>query len=42
MTSLDVDLEKIAASDRASARQREVDTGESPALLAFVVVAGFF
>ncbi|OHX10517.1 hypothetical protein BI347_19000 [Chromobacterium sphagni] len=36
-------LEAIAAGDRASAREREVKTGDiTPRLLAAVVVAGFF
>ncbi|MGC0151059.1 hypothetical protein ACPRNU_01190 [Chromobacterium vaccinii] len=36
-------LEAIAAGDRASAREREIKTGDiTPRLLAAVVVAGFF
>lgn len=36
-------LEAIAAGDRASAREREIKTGDiTPRLLAGVVVAGFF
>ncbi|MGD1827321.1 Transmembrane protein [Chromobacterium violaceum] len=37
------DLEAIAAGDRASAREREIKTGDiTPRMLAAVVVAGFF
>lgn len=41
---LDVDLEKIAAEDRHSARRREVDASDSvtPRLLALLIVLGFF
>lgn len=41
---LDIDLERIAAADRASARDREAKTGDSatPRLLALFVTAGFF
>ncbi|RME56706.1 hypothetical protein D6779_10110 [Candidatus Parcubacteria bacterium] len=43
MKSLDVDLEKIASADRASARQREISLRDNaPKILATVVVAGFF
>jgi hypothetical protein len=37
-------LEKIAADDRASAREREAKTGDSitPRLIAVCVIAGFF
>ena len=44
MRELDIDVERINADDRASARQREKDTGDSwtPRLLAFVVTSGFF
>ncbi|MGH7254897.1 MAG: hypothetical protein ACREI3_03885 [Nitrospirales bacterium] len=38
-----MDLEKITAEDRASARQREVALKDwTPAALAFVVTVGFF
>jgi len=43
MERLGVDLEKIAADDRASARQREIQTKDAaPKVLATVVVLGFF
>ena len=44
MASLDIDLARINASDRDSARQREVKAGDSltPRLLAGAVTAGFF
>jgi len=43
MRQLDVDLEKVAAGDRDSARQREIQTRDTaPATLACVVVGGFF
>lgn len=43
LKGLDVDLERIAASDRASARDREVKTGDkTPAVLAYGVTIGFF
>ena len=42
MRELDIDLEKIAASDRDSARRREAQVRDwLPRVLAFVVVAGF-
>lgn len=42
MRELDIDLEKIAASDRDSARRRETQVRDwMPRILAFVVVAGF-
>jgi hypothetical protein len=43
MRELDVDLEKVAAGDRDSARRREIGTGDkvTPRVLAFVVVGGF-
>lgn len=43
MKALDIDLERIAAGDRDSARQREVNTGDkwTPRVLAFVIVGGF-
>lgn len=43
MKALDVDLERIAAGDRDSARRREVETKDrTPAWLAAGVTAGFF
>jgi len=43
MKSLGVDLKKIAAGDRADARQREISTGDNaPKILATVTVTGFF
>ncbi len=42
MRELDIDLERIANEDRASARDREIKTGDwMPRVLAFVVVGGF-
>jgi hypothetical protein len=42
MRELDIDLEKISASDRDSARRREAQVRDwMPRVLAFVVVAGF-
>ena len=42
MKELDIDLEKIAAGDRDSARRREAQVRDwMPRVLAFVVVAGF-
>jgi hypothetical protein len=43
MASIGVDLEKIAAEDRANARDREIRTGDSwtPRILAAVVVLGY-
>lgn len=42
MKELDIDLERIAASDRDSARRRETQVRDwMPRVLAFVVVAGF-
>lgn len=39
---LDVELEKIGASDRASARQREIVVKDkTPKVLAFIIVIGF-
>jgi len=38
MKELDIDLERINAEDRASARQRQVETGDkTPAILAYVL-----
>ena len=44
MRELDIDLERIHQSDRASAREREIGTRDSwtPRLLAVAVTAGFF
>lgn len=43
MRALDIDLEKIAAGDRDSARQREVQIKDwTPAILAYLVTVGFF
>lgn len=43
MRELDVDLEKIAAGDRDSARRREIDAKDwTPKILAFVIIGGFF
>ena len=42
MRELDIDLERIASEDRASARQREVQTRDwMPRILALLIVAGF-
>jgi predicted lipid-binding transport protein (Tim44 family) len=42
MKELDIDLEKIAAGDRDSARRREASVKDfMPRLLAFLVVGGF-
>jgi len=44
MTKLGIDLERIHAADRDSARQREVKAGDTatPRALAFLVTVGFF
>lgn len=43
MRELEIDLERIGQEDRASARGREVKTGDwTPRLLASAVTAGFF
>lgn len=43
MAALDVDMERIAAADRASARQRQIDTKDwMPAVIAAVAIVGFF
>lgn len=43
IAALDVDLERIAASDRDSARKREMERRDwVPALLAFFTLSGFF
>ncbi len=43
MKELDIDLERIHQADRASARDREIKTGDriTPRVLAFVIVGGF-
>lgn len=43
MRELDIDIDKIAADDRKSARQREVDTGDvwTPRILAVLIVGGW-
>lgn len=42
MKELDIDLERIASSDRDSARKREAQVRDwMPRILAFVIVAGF-
>jgi hypothetical protein len=44
LRQLDVDIERVAAGDRESARQRESRTGDTftPRALAFLITAGFF
>jgi len=43
MRELDIDLERIASADRASARVRETKTGDvTPRILAGAVTLGFF
>ena len=43
MTELGIDLERIAAADRDSARKMQIETGSMiPAVLAALVVMGFF
>jgi hypothetical protein len=43
MKQLDIDLEKIAAEDRASARQREmVVRDKTPTILAYLYSFGYF
>lgn len=43
MKELDIRLEEVAAADRDSARQRQVETKDfMPALIALAVLAGFF
>lgn len=43
MRELDLDIDRIHASDRASARDRQVKTGDlTPAVLAGVITVGFF
>ena len=42
MKELDIDLERINAEDRASARQRQVETGDkTPAILAYLLTLMF-
>lgn len=43
MKQLDIDLERIAAEDRSSARQREVQVRDKiPGVIAMLVLGGFF
>lgn len=43
MRKLDIDLDRLANDDRASARDRQVKTGDrTPAVLAYAVTVGFF
>ena len=43
MRELDVDIDRIAAGDRDSARQREIQVKDKiPAILAILVTSGFF
>ena len=43
MKDADIDLEGIAADDRADARARQVKTGDNtPAYLGFAIILGFF
>jgi hypothetical protein len=43
MKELDIDLEALHVSDRESARQRQVKTGDQmPAFIAFAALGGFF
>ncbi len=44
MAALSVDIEKLANEDRASARQREIATGDqwTPRVLAYLLTVGFF
>lgn len=43
MAELGVDLEKIHAEDRDSARKRQAETGDmTPAILAYLYLVGFF
>lgn len=40
---LEVDLEEIHAKDRASARDRQIKTGDkTPNILAYIIIVGFF
>jgi hypothetical protein len=43
MRQMDVDLEKLAIEDRASARQREASVKDkTPSILAYLIIGGFF
>ncbi len=43
MKELEIDLEALHATDRGSARQRQIETGDQmPAFIAFAALAGFF
>jgi hypothetical protein len=43
MKELDIDLEKLAVSDRSNARQRELETKDwTPKFLAFSILGGYF
>ena len=43
MAELEIDLERIAAGDRDSARKREIQTGDhTPKILAAAITVGFF
>lgn len=43
MKELEIDLERLHADDRASARERQIKTGDRmPAFIAFAALAGFF
>lgn len=43
MKELEIDLERLHAGDRASARDRQIKTGDRmPAFIAFAALAGFF
>jgi hypothetical protein len=43
MAELEIDLERIAAGDRNSARNREIQTGDhTPKILAAAITIGFF
>lgn len=43
MREMDIDIEKINAADRDSARKREISLGDwTPRVLAFIFVIGFF
>ena len=42
MKELDIDIEKINAADRDSARQRQIKTGDNtPNILAYIIIFGF-
>ena len=43
LKNLDINLEKISAADRDSARNREIQTGDkTPAIMGFMIMGGFF